>query len=560
MLGGILSGTFGISPYALPPLFAAVLSVPVAVEAWRNREEPAAEAFLATVLGLFAWSVFYAFELGFAGPDAQLFWRKLTLVVGSTIPPLWLLFTLRYAGLATHLPRGVKGIMASEPVVYGLLVFTNGSQGLIWDSVTAGEPGMTIEFTSLYYAHLGYLYALVLLGMGALAWLATDSATVYRRQSAVLLVATSFPFVANIASKAGLSPFPGVDLTTFGFSLAVSVIALAMFRFDLLNIVPVAHRRWLDQLEDGIVVVDREGRVIESNSVASEALTPPPSPGSLIAESLPGGGMEAATGRTIEAAVGNERQFYDIHHTTLTDHRGEPAGSLVGLRQVTDRTEYERRLEVANRVLRHNFRNAMNVIQGRSRLLADELSGEQAEHARTIEQRAEEVIELNEGIQQMVATLDKADSGTAVDVVGIVESVVAEHRERYPGVLFSVDAEPARAVVSDRKLLSRALGHLVENAAEYNDAADPSVVVSISSTAERVTVCVRDNGPGIPAVERSVVTEGRETPLIHGNGLGLWLVSWTVDACNGDLRFEENEPRGSVVVVELLATEDDRPQ
>jgi signal transduction histidine kinase len=62
---------------------------------------------------------------------------------------------------------------------------------------------------------------------------------------------------------------------------------------------------------------------------------------------------------------------------------------------------------------------------------------------------------------------------------------------------------------------------------------------------------VRDDGPGIPEQERSVLLEGTETPLRHGSGLGLWLVYWGVVRLGGDLQFREREPRGSTVAVRL---------
>ena len=68
-------------------------------------------------------------------------------------------------------------------------------------------------------------------------------------------------------------------------------------------------------------------------------------------------------------------------------------------------------------------------------------------------------------------------------------------------------------------------------------------------------MAVADNGPGIPESERRVFTEGTETPLSHGSGLGLWLTEWIVTRSNGHLCFEENDPRGTVVRVRLRETE-----
>ena len=41
---------------------------------------------------------------------------------------------------------------------------------------------------------------------------------------------------------------------------------------------------------------------------------------------------------------------------------------------------------------------------------------------------------------------------------------------------------------------------------------------------------VTDSGLGLPDTERQVFKAGRETPLRHGNELGLWLVNWIVTA------------------------------
>jgi signal transduction histidine kinase len=66
-----------------------------------------------------------------------------------------------------------------------------------------------------------------------------------------------------------------------------------------------------------------------------------------------------------------------------------------------------------------------------------------------------------------------------------------------------------------------------------------------------VRITVADNGPGIPSQDRTAISEGRETELEHGSGLGLWLTYWIVDNSGGELKFTDNEPRGSVVHIDL---------
>ena len=62
-----------------------------------------------------------------------------------------------------------------------------------------------------------------------------------------------------------------------------------------------------------------------------------------------------------------------------------------------------------------------------------------------------------------------------------------------------------------------------------------------------VTVAVRDDGPGLPVAEQRILEGKEETPLEHGLGVGLWLVTWLVTSIGGEVDYEENDPRGSVV-------------
>jgi signal transduction histidine kinase len=71
---------------------------------------------------------------------------------------------------------------------------------------------------------------------------------------------------------------------------------------------------------------------------------------------------------------------------------------------------------------------------------------------------------------------------------------------------------------------------------------------------------IADNGPGVPAERREAVfqrnTKGLES---DGTGLGLYLVRTLVEAFDGDIRIEENDPKGAVFVVELVRATPDRP-
>jgi len=225
---------------------------------------------------------------------------------------------------------------------------------------------------------------------------------------------------------------------------------------------------------------------------------------------------------------------------------------------VTGRNEREQRLQVLNRVLRHDLRNDMNVVLGIAELVESQVDDDdlRAELA-SLQRVAERLLDRSAHARIIEETLENDwIDGRTVDVVGLVERVVAEFGDEYPAASVAVDV-PESAVAAAGPALGTAIEELLANALEHNDADEPHVEVSVSTTDDdddrRVVVEVADDGPGIPAHERTVLVAGTETPLEHGSGLGLWLVRWIVHGAGGDLSFESRDPRGSRVTVTVPA-------
>jgi signal transduction histidine kinase len=223
--------------------------------------------------------------------------------------------------------------------------------------------------------------------------------------------------------------------------------------------------------------------------------------------------------------------------------------------------ERQQRLEVLYRLLRHNLRNGMSVINTHADLLAERTDDPLlAESAGAIAEAGEELSDLSWKARQLEQLLDEAEpAAEPLDLASVAADVIDEQRERYTGVSFELSI-PEEAPVVAVPSLRFAVENAVENACEHNDSADPEVSVAVrrvSGTAGNghpgVELVVADNGPGIPEQDRAVIEQGRETDLEHGSGLGLWIVYWIVDSSGGELAFEENDPRGSVVRLRLRA-------
>jgi PAS domain S-box-containing protein len=248
------------------------------------------------------------------------------------------------------------------------------------------------------------------------------------------------------------------------------------------------------------------------------------------------------------------REF--LYRGVPSDGTGDRIDGFAVYTDLTEVTRKQRRLQVLNRVLRHNLRNAVNSIAGNTELLRDrqESGTEAARLTAAIESSASDLENLVKEATAIQRTLNTDLRGDhTVDCVPLLWETVGTFRDRYPAATIRTDL-PERTVVRATDRLRTAVEALVENAIVHNPADHPTVEVRIESVDGEgwVDIVVADDAPAIPASEREVITgEADITPTRHGSGLGLWLVKWTVDGFGGELAFGTSDLGGNGVRLRL---------
>ncbi|WP_338742276.1 HAMP domain-containing sensor histidine kinase [Haloplanus salilacus] len=238
------------------------------------------------------------------------------------------------------------------------------------------------------------------------------------------------------------------------------------------------------------------------------------------------------------------REFDD---TALDEEIPGPVGEAMAdmrddlERFVTERERREQRLEVFNRVLRHNLRNRLDVIRSHTEQLADRTDDDDVEAVLAATDRLASIGTRARRIDRLMA---RDPDPTTVDLTDVVPDLLSQVESDD----VTVDTElPSTATLwTDAEILRTTLTSPVENAVKY---AESRVTVSVDPTAEGYSIAISDDGPGIPAAELQSLAAGTETPLQHGRGLGLWQLRWGVDALDGDLSFETED--GTTVIVTL---------
>jgi len=244
----------------------------------------------------------------------------------------------------------------------------------------------------------------------------------------------------------------------------------------------------------------------------------------------------------------------------VTDDNGEPK-AYIGIQfDITDKLLREQRLSVLNRVLRHNLRTSINVIAGQTTVLEDrlvdefpdaELSSTITEPLEAIRTRAAHIDSQAEAAREIEGIVADDETGRSwVPTEAVIEAACETAIEH--GGRCSVDADDKVADARVDREAIRIISELVENAFIHHTS-DPSNVdlqVSVSQSADDITIAVTDDGPGLSEQELVVIEDGEEEPLRHGSGLGLWKINWLAISCGGTISATTDD-EGTTIRVEL---------
>lgn len=249
--------------------------------------------------------------------------------------------------------------------------------------------------------------------------------------------------------------------------------------------------------------------------------------------------------------------FVDLSIAPIRNAENEITHFVAIESEITQRRLREQKIQVLNRILRHNLRNSLNVIDGHTSLIGEEIQESALKSSvEAIHVHVDQLISLSDKSARIRDFFNTDDDDIAVcDLTILLRELEGELQEQYPDVNFIFDYPPTAKVQGDNRL-KVALEEAIENAIVHNDHAQPSVTVTVKHPDNAhqmggLDVYVSDNGPGIPEGEQSVIEAGTETSLEHGSGIGLWTIVWIVSSFGGEVSIENQEPRGTRLILHL---------
>ncbi|MEL6535666.1 MAG: HAMP domain-containing sensor histidine kinase, partial [Bacteroidota bacterium] len=218
----------------------------------------------------------------------------------------------------------------------------------------------------------------------------------------------------------------------------------------------------------------------------------------------------------------------------------------------------------------HDLRSPLTSVMGLISLASQENDTTRRDHYLQLMQKS---LNKLDGFIQDIIDVTRNNRQDVKYVEINVKTLVKEYFDQYKyhdgrtDIVCEYENKGQAYLINDEYRLGVILSNLINNAIRFSTQYREDTVVKVSShiDAERATIQVRDNGPGISKEHQEKIFDMffRSDNLSGGSGLGLYIVRETVEKLGGNIRVASEVRHGSTFIIELpnqkMGTEDQSP-
>ncbi len=579
------------SPYTFPLFFASIVSLVAAISSWRRQKTLLGIALALLMLSLAVWSTGYALQLAGADAHTKEFWRDIKNIGVVPVPTLWLIAVLQYTGYRRWLSKRIVTLLAIEPIAWLLISWTNNWHHIFEKSAILVPSGSillrVVTYGWWFWFNAIYSYLLFIISAILLIHTFLRAHRLYRRQILILLGFVAVPWIGNgiYVSKLilnwGNGPIP--DITPFLFIAGGLLMIWGTLRYQLMDVVPIARDIIVNNMRNGVLVLDTRGVIVDLNPVVETILGyteaeivgtpvfPRLSQWQDLARCLKQG-VEAVGEQAL--TLDGKLQYFEWRLSPLKEPRAYTIGWVVVFRDITQQKTIEDTLRTTNLQLQkeietrerlikeldafahtvaHDLKNPLSIIIGYIDVLYLELA------------EANGAVEHLEYAEKVGKTATKM--GHIVDELLLLANLRQEDVQMYP-----IDTAPiiievenrltallanARADIIKPKIWHSALGYapwieevwenLISNAIKYGGMPARIEIGSTPEAGGMVRFWVKDNGDGLsPNVRDNIFDEAftRKVKSDRGSGIGLSIVRRIIERLGGTVQAENSDELG----------------
>ena len=348
-------------PYTIVLVVSALTTLITSLIILR-RDVTGSTALGGVLLASFIWSGAYAMTWSLTDLQEKVLWLKIMYVGVVSVPALFLIFTLQITQHDNWLTSRNLVLLALEPLTILVLLWLDVK--FLFNQIDLAQRGgftvLNIERGPGFWLNTIYSYVLLLLAFFALGVGSMRAHRYFRRQYLIILIGSAIPFAASLFTQARYEELADLDMAPMSFAVMSILYAYAVFRHQFMDLLPVARGRLIENMSDGVLVVDAKGRIVDINPAMKSFLDDEPATliGRNISEVLNLWShevdqlLEGFETRTELKFRGKPTRYLDLRITPLYNDDNVMNGRLIVFRDVTDR-----------KIVEQNLRRAMDRLQ-----------------------------------------------------------------------------------------------------------------------------------------------------------------------------------------------------
>ena len=559
-------------PYVLAAVGVSCVAILASTRFISIHHEARSKVIFSILVGSIIWLLMSALSVSSDSLPTKLIFFQLQFVGIVIVPTTWLILAMQLSGYERWVKRNNLALLGVPPAVTLLLVFTNEFHHFIWANLTLNviNPFFPLNETraiGYWMLIIGYSEAIIIIALTMFVRRVLASRSLYRRQAMPVIFACCIPWALTLVWFWNPSISMYIDLDPLALTVATSILMGRLAYLPRADVVPVAHEIIVDSMNDGVILLDAQSRIVDLNPKAEQLV------GSSVMDAM-GRRVEELwpewaqvekeldsgpeTMREVMLGVEEKKRAYELQISYMSGTLSDRSNLLLIFRDISERKEMEQRLlraehlaaigETASMVA-HDLRNPLQGIITAAHILKDErLTGDEKK----------EMIQLIEGsVAYAEATVrDLLDYSRELHLV----CVEASPRDLVQSALQAVrvpenvkvqdfsQKEPAVYVDPDR--MKRVFINLAENAFDAMPAGG-TLTIKTEESDGYLRFSVSDTGSGMPEEIMENLWKPLHTTKAKGMGLGLPIVKRIITAHRGDVSVETRPGEGTTFTIRL---------
>ncbi len=330
-------------------------------------------SFMMIVIG--GWALFTGLESASVPIPVRIFTAKMQYVDIAFIAALWLLLAMQYTHQDFHLSRWWVATLCIIPVLSIYVVATEDQHQWLWSAIVplSSDPGAPLKFTHSWWYSLSsaFFYLQLLIGVFILIRRTIMPPRSVGSRALLLLIGVLPPLICNLLYQTQLLPNNSLPiLMMVGLTITGMIYFWGIYYFELLEYSSLSRDVIIDNMSEGVIVLDAKDRIYNINATAlsmlglSQRSAKRKNLNDIIAV-WPGISDTFRVPHDFETEVrinGDIPKTLNIRTTNLKDRDGRSTGRMVVWRDITQYRQVESTLRDSEARFKALFQGAPDAI------------------------------------------------------------------------------------------------------------------------------------------------------------------------------------------------------